>query len=308
MEAKEGESTQVQSFKFLAHSIQGKRHRCEELPCQDAFASCMNPQGFIVMAVADGVSQSPSSEIASRNAVEAICNYWHGLMLKYQEPADIMCLMKTAFNFAAAQSKSEENVHQLPMGYETTLQVCLVIPEKFLITAWCGDGGGYALFSDGRVEPLMEVQRSDDGSVVTLCSDPDNWRYSIIDANGLHTVIMVTDGINDVILCSEDPTETIDCLLNMVSGEGRFADRVEQKMRENPFETVQDDITIAALTTSFCESMEPSDELTVDGIITNEGITEREKRPRRQNVFQWALWKRIICHLRTLWKRGTESE
>jgi len=77
------DAARLGDLEIRAASMVGAGHRCEEpaYPRQDAYALGRTPDGqYLVVAVADGVSQSPRSDLGARVAVSAAARELSGML------------------------------------------------------------------------------------------------------------------------------------------------------------------------------------------------------------------------------------
>ena len=156
-------------------------------------------EGWTVIAVADGVSGSPFSELASQTAVQAAIEFWAEFHTMFPGEDAWKSAMYTCMNYALQKTDQLRAEHPEPYALETTLTVVLINPWKQLLYSRVGDAGIYLRTEDGNTILLGDPIRDEEGSVYTLSSGPKYWSFGSRTLKDVEAVLVVTDGISDII-------------------------------------------------------------------------------------------------------------
>ena len=189
-------------YRFGGCTLPGKKHLKEDMPCQDAVSMTQNPDGWIVLAIADGVSSSPHAELGAQCAVSAVREYWNDVSTPFATQEGILPLLRSTLNFAQRKIDVLKESSGWPIESdccETTLGVALIIPGEQAFFAYVGDGGIYTLDSSGKTELISESKSPDSQQVTPLSAGPQSWHFSTRRLDGICSVVMVTDGIADTV-------------------------------------------------------------------------------------------------------------
>lgn len=280
--------------------IQGKKHIEKKLPCQDAVNSCLTPVGWTVIAMADGVSSSPRSEVAAQTAVDCICEFWRELVTCFDDPTSIQSLLCTSFNYALNKVKTISEGNHVPLGYETTLQVAVVIPGKRVDVMWSGDGGVYVQRPNNTFLQLNREMRDVDGAVSPLSDGPEAWQF-VSFPEPFRALLLVTDGVNDAIHQASNPDSALSSLLVYTDSEDSTQNELKESLKKAPFNSINDDISIA-LFYGACQDKNnvsvPAGSVTVnntdDGDLTQAADEpaddERRKKKLRRSTKQYMIF------------------
>ncbi|MBR3430901.1 MAG: protein phosphatase 2C domain-containing protein [Clostridia bacterium] len=189
-------------YRLGGSTLPGKKHLKEEMPCQDAVSMTRTPDGWIVLAIADGVSSSPRAELGARCAVRAVSEYWDDVSTPFATQEGILPLLRSTLNFAQRKIDDIKKSSGWPIESdccETTLGVALIIPGEQAFFACVGDGGIYILDSSGKTELISEAKSPDSQQVTPLSAGPQSWHFCTRRLDGICSVVMVTDGIADTV-------------------------------------------------------------------------------------------------------------
>ena len=136
--------------------IQGKRHKAKNTVCQDYSIMHSITPVWKVVAVADGVSSSAKSEIASKMACEVVCEFiekafpYDGFNSEFLEQ-DIEAVIRSAMHAAANAIEAYADELSLPhLDFDTTLVVALY-NGKSAYLGIVGDSGIVLLMDDGEL-------------------------------------------------------------------------------------------------------------------------------------------------------------
>lgn len=187
------EEEEMNNYIACGHSAIGKSHQNEGSKCQDNCCFC-SKDNIIVAAVADGVSSSKKSDVASRIAVNSITNYCLNEICWFDSLNKI--INKIRAGFYGALYKITQLQTNAPNDYATTLTVAVVIKDT-LYFGQIGDSGIIALREDGIFERVTEEQNGEgvgkDRPVFPL-SAKSKWTFGKY-KHKIKAVFLATDGV-----------------------------------------------------------------------------------------------------------------
>jgi hypothetical protein len=139
-------------------SVQGVSHVKAALPCQDAHAYAVLPDGTLLAAVTDGAGSAAHAEIGAQLAAQAAVAYLQQALLEAVRPSTEAAWRTCLFGAlqAARQQLEDEAVRQSWALRElATTLIVLVSTEQCTVAAHVGDGAavlhdpaaGYVLLS-----------------------------------------------------------------------------------------------------------------------------------------------------------------
>lgn len=188
----------IDQFITYGCSQQGRQHIKMNKPCQDSNIRRTLSNGWILVAIADGVGSAKRSELGSREAVDAIASF-----CELAFPVDACCInlksmMRTAMNYALKKVYEKAEAYELPEeALDTTLSVILWNGSRYVF-GHSGDGGILGMHVDGRMEQLTHPLKGEDGvSVLPLRAGYQNWYIDAGDDDFVSFLLM-TDGMYDI--------------------------------------------------------------------------------------------------------------
>lgn len=182
------------NYRICGHSAIGKSHENNGIKCQD---SCKydNKASIFVAAIADGVSASKHSDIASKKAVDCVVPYCIDNIAENDTQNKILSVIKDAFH------KAKSEINQIsgydPKEYHTTLTVAVLIKDN-LYYGQIGDSGIVAMHLDnGEFERVTEAQNGEgvgkDRPVYPLDSE-EKWSINKYE-HKVQALFLATDGV-----------------------------------------------------------------------------------------------------------------
>lgn len=179
-------------------SLVGSSHALEDKGCQDAVA-VRDHDGYVILAVADGIGSQEHSEIGASVAADTCVSTCDRLIDSCDAESTLLDLLRTSFAEAydAVLNKADE-LDLSASQMDCTL--CCVIWDSVQRKAYIGqsgDSGAACAHGDGSYELLTEKQNDSEGAVFCLCFD-DRWVFS--EASDVWTVMLCTDGVLDSIV------------------------------------------------------------------------------------------------------------
>lgn len=188
----------IDQFITYGCSQQGRQHIKMNKPCQDSNIRRTLSNGWILVAIADGVGSAKRSELGSREAVDAIASF-----CELAFPVDACCInlksmMRTAMNYALKKVYEKAEAYELPEeALDTTLSVILWNGSRYVF-GHSGDGGILGMHEDGHLEQLTHPLKGEDGvSVLPLRAGYQNWYIDAGDDDFVSFLLM-TDGMFDI--------------------------------------------------------------------------------------------------------------
>ena len=188
----------IDQFITYGCSQQGRQHIKMKKPCQDSNIRRTLSNGWILVAIADGVGSAKRSELGSREAVDAIASF-----CELAFPVDACCInlksmMRTAMNYALKKVYEKAEAYELPVeALDTTLSVILWNESRYVF-GHSGDGGILGMHEDGHLEQLTHPLKGEDGvSVLPLRAGYQNWYIDAGDDDFVSFLLM-TDGMFDI--------------------------------------------------------------------------------------------------------------
>ena len=189
-------------FKTKSHAIhslciKGISHELDNMPMQDSCAALQLGNGWIVLAVADGVGSEPRSDIGAQIAVTTVVNHINSYRGFYIDDKSIETMLYTAYQAACAEIYEQAmNDHASISEYSTTLDT-VIFADGLLYIMHVGDGGIAVITEEGEYKKLTVPMKDIDGeSVIPLQKGPEKWQF-LVSTERAQSVIMVTDGVWD---------------------------------------------------------------------------------------------------------------
>jgi serine/threonine protein phosphatase PrpC len=181
------------AYKFCGYSATGKSHEDKGIKCQDS-CSCKKGEGFVVAAVADGLSSSKHSDVASRIAVEYSIDYCLQHIKNDNDAESILKIINIAFDESLFSIKQQAG--NSPGDFDTTLTLVVFI-EGDVYYGQIGDSGIIALREDGKFERVTECQNGEgegkDRPVYPLAAK-QFWIFNYY-AQKTKALFLATDGV-----------------------------------------------------------------------------------------------------------------
>lgn len=186
----------MKDYLVCGYSAIGKSHADNGILCQDNCYYDSN-DNIVVAAIADGLSSSKHSDIASQTAVQFVVDYCLKNITKKDSEDKIIAIINKSFDDALFEIKQVAKANQNDLNdYDTTLTVAVLIDEN-LYYGQIGDSGIVALFEDGRFERVTEAQNGEgigkDRPVYPLAA-VSKWTFKKYD-HKVKALFLATDGV-----------------------------------------------------------------------------------------------------------------
>lgn len=178
-------------------SVQGKSHIKRGIICQDYNKTVKLAEGWHLGVVADGVGSAIHSDIGSRVATEALCEYCEKRMDAGMSHERLESMLREGYQYALEQVLDyAQGKNDIPDAYDTTLSAALYDGKK-VVFGHAGDGGILVRLCDGRIKPITKRQKGADGSSVRpLRAGVSSWDFGVFEEKTA-AVLLVTDGMLD---------------------------------------------------------------------------------------------------------------
>jgi hypothetical protein len=147
----------MKDYKACGYSATGKSHEDKGIVCQD-YCCYKNGDGFMVASVADGVSNSKHSDVASRIAAEGAVKYCLQHIKRNDNTETILDTIRDAFDESLFSVK--QKAKNALNDYDTTLTLA-VFMDGSVYYGQIGDSGIVALCEDGKFERVTEEQKGE---------------------------------------------------------------------------------------------------------------------------------------------------
>ena len=183
----------MSNYIVCGHSSIGRSHEDKGIKCQD---SCCyrNDDNIVIAAVADGVSSSKHSDIASKTVANFVVDFLFEHIDKKDSADKILEIIKQGFDEALFRIKQIAN--GVLNDYDTTLTVAVLIDDN-LYYGQIGDSGIVALLEDGKFERVTEAQNGEgvgkDRPVYPLAA-VSKWCFNKYD-HKVKALFLATDGV-----------------------------------------------------------------------------------------------------------------
>lgn len=148
---------------IIGASVQGTSHQERDIPCQDAHAYRLLPEGVALVAVADGAGSAERSDEGARWAVEHVIASVQAGLAEGSPEDDVgwEALLTEAFIQAGqALVQRAEAEDALPRDFATTL-TCALVSHDRLAVGQIGDGIVVAKGKDGGLFAAVLPQRGE---------------------------------------------------------------------------------------------------------------------------------------------------
>lgn len=178
-------------------SIRGLSHEMSGMPLQDSYAAARLDNGWIVLAVADGVGSEPRAEVGAQIAVTAAVDHLRRFWGFRIDDHSVEMMLHAAYQAACAEIFAQAVRDQAPLReYSTTLHT-VIFADGLLYLMHTGDGGVAILTEGGAFKKLTVPMKGADGeSVVSLLAGCETWQFSVC-RERVQCVVVATDGVWD---------------------------------------------------------------------------------------------------------------
>ena len=193
------------TFSAVAASAQGRSHKRSGIPCQDANALRILPEGIVLAAIADGVGACPLSHFGAQCAVAAALDALEAAVAELpdkeaalRDATRLQELLRSSMLAAkAAVSALAKEKAASELDLASTLTVT-VFDGSHLHCGHIGDDGAVVQYADGSYEAV--TQRCKGGpdaaanSVEPLQTAPERWTF-VSAEKPVAGFLLCTDGI-----------------------------------------------------------------------------------------------------------------
>lgn len=183
---------------MIAYGISqaGRSHVERDLPCQDS--NCVVPaaeDGTWVAVIADGVGSAPRADVGSRIAAREAASFCAEHLPPDRSLTGTYSMVRTAMNYALKQVLRRAEADGEPSAsYDTTLTLAIYDGAR-VIYGHAGDGGLFALRSDGGLVEVTTPQHGPDGeTVIPLSGGYAGWEIGTY-PHDVAALLLATDGM-----------------------------------------------------------------------------------------------------------------
>lgn len=188
-------------WQAIGASVKGTSHILTNTVCQDANGFLI-ADGYIILAVADGLGSAPNADKGSKLAVEAVLVYLQKSLSETIPSAEnswadlmIESFQKTRVFLEEASKSLNKNTHD----FGTTLIVA-ILTDEWVITGHIGDGAVVVLFSDGVMKTVSEPHRGEYANEVVPLTALDAMDHARVSATKQEAgaIALFTDGLQNM--------------------------------------------------------------------------------------------------------------
>lgn len=178
-------------------SIVGTSHVGKNIPCQDSHRYELLANGWMAIAVADGVGSAKHSEVASKMACDAFIETCKTSITQETQMSETKDIIQKAYKIADRQIKNHVyQIDDIITDYDTTLST-VIYDGKHIVYGHSGDGGIVVLTTSGDYIKVTQPQKADDGiCVVPLRAGEAHWEFGLCEAE-VASILLATDGVYD---------------------------------------------------------------------------------------------------------------
>lgn len=185
-------------WQVIGASVAGRWHNKQGIPCQDAYAYEIIPEGVIV-AVADGLGSAPRAAEGASLAVQQGVDFLK-MRLSRDFPGSTdewKTLLSKAFLNVREALESEAKREGEELRHFATTLILAVVADQWLAVGHIGDGAVVMLDADGNVKMASPPQESEYvNEVMPLTSEGalEQVRYNVYQRSP-KAVAVLTDGL-----------------------------------------------------------------------------------------------------------------
>ncbi len=181
-------------------SIVGSSHVGKNTPCQDSHRYELLANGWMAIAVADGVGSAKHSEVASKMACDTFIETCKAYITQETQRSELIDIIQKAYKAADQQIKDHVfQIDDIITDYDTTLST-VIYDGRHIVYGHSGDGGIVVLTTSGDYIKVTQPQKADDGiCVVPLRAGEAHWEFGEC-ATEVASVLLATDGVYDTFM------------------------------------------------------------------------------------------------------------
>jgi hypothetical protein len=165
----------IHYWQVVAASVAGVSHVKMALPCQDAHACRLLPNGVLIAAVADGAGSAALAEVGAQRAVQVALQAVERSLAPANEtafPAD-ETLMREALLAVRVALEVEADSRGEPVRELATTLLLAVADAEHLAVIQVGDGAVVALDEKGDVFAVTAPPDAEYANATTFITSPD---------------------------------------------------------------------------------------------------------------------------------------
>lgn len=249
------------SISFFCYSLRGSSHEKSGMPCQDrCFSKYVKPDGYLIIAIADGVGSCALSDlgahVAVHTSVDFLAEKLSQLPKKDFTVEQIGQLLRKMMQITYdAVEKTAEDAQQLLFSLQSTLTVA-IYDGRDLYFAHAGDDGIVALNTDGCLQLATVRHKGEEASSVYPLQSINTWQYGMF--KNTAAFVLATDGVLDSFVSTAYENNRIYYPFIQQAFSAKITSAMDTKdicyemftqMQEPEFRNaVTDDLTIAVVT------------------------------------------------------------
>ena len=199
------------AWNVVAASVAGVSHIKTGLPCQDAHAYRLLPNGLLVAAVADGAGSASCSEIGAQIAVavgvETLAGAFAGISFD-EGTSGRGSLMREAMQAARTAVEAEANRRDVSARELATTLLLMAASSTEIIAVQVGDGAIVGLDAAGKIFAVTTPPEAEYANSTTFLTSPDalDTMQEAQISRSMRALALFTDGLQRLALKLPDGT------------------------------------------------------------------------------------------------------
>lgn len=253
-------------YRVIARSVQGRRHVDREVPCQDANAFKVLPEGALVAAVADGAGTASQAEVGAAQAADAAVAALSERSPDWPEENSGWERLLTG-TLRAARAAVEEAAEEREVAVRelASTLIALVATPEVVAVGHVGDGTAVLFRNDAEqtLTALTTPQKGLYANETVFLVSPDALEQAQLRVWHGHAlgVAVCTDGLEEMALDAKEGAPREAFLLPFFQYAARVEDPAEGSEKLGRFlqspkiaDRTHDDVTLMIATTQTSKS------------------------------------------------------
>lgn len=254
------EASEPDAWRVVASSVRGVGHERSGLPCQDAHAWRVRPEGALILAVADGAGSAAHSDIGAQIAVETavMTLYAHPVLPSAADSEQYWAdHLLSVMEGVRSVVEAEAVARALEVRELASTLILLVAQPGLLAVAQIGDGAVVAQNREGGLFAVTTPQNGEFANETVFLVSPDAFEtaQATVWRGALAHVAVFSDGLQNIALTAphDTPYPPFFAPLFRFAAEARepvaAAEELAAFLRSPRFaERTDDDLTLALAT------------------------------------------------------------
>jgi hypothetical protein len=186
-------------WRIIAASAVGSSHLYHALPCQDAFAFRLLPEGGLLAAVSDGAGSAVLSQEGARRIVDWVLAGLADLCQGEIQPDEAGWQAAITALFAETRQKLADyaSAQAIPLNDLAATLTCALVIGDWLVVGQIGDGAAIIEEADGVLSLAIRPQRGEYANEAYLLTQTDAVNFTAVTASrrSIWALALATDGL-----------------------------------------------------------------------------------------------------------------